>query len=411
MNKHGIIMVVDDSSESLTYLARLLTKEGHEVRAADGGQPALTAAIASPPDLILLDIRMPEMDGFEVCRRLKACESTREIPVLFTSAAGEVMERLEGLRLGAVDYVTKPFEPEELLARVRTHLELHRLQERLKSRLEDRETELRQVNAQLKAELLERERASQLLHKLEAQNHQLQKSESLGRMAGAIAHHFNNSLMAVMMNLELARGTLPADSDALDLLAEALGSARAAAELSGLMLTYLGQTHEKQQPVDLSETCNRCLPRLRSLLQGPVLLETDLPLKGPALHANRSQLEKILAHLVTNAWEAIGDRQGTIKLRVGTAQAGAIPESHRFPVDWQPQCPAFACLEVEDTGCGIAESDFDKIFDPFFSSKFTGRGLGLPVTLGIARAHGGAVTVESRPAHGSIFRVWLPLLP
>ena len=98
-----------------------------------------------------------------------------------------------------------------------------------------------------------------------------------------------------------------------------------------------------------------------------------------------------------------------IGLTVKTVSHADIPASKRFPIDWQPQEIAYACLEVTDTGCGIADKDIEKIFDPFFSTKFTGRGLGLPVVLGIVKAHSGAVTVESKPGRGSIFRVFLPV--
>jgi CheY-like chemotaxis protein len=98
-----------------------------------------------------------------------------------------------------------------------------------------------------------------------------------------------------------------------------------------------------------------------------------------------------------------------IHLKVKTVSPGEIPASHRFPIDWQPQENAYACLEVADAGCGIQENDIEKLFDPFFSSKFTGRGLGLPVVLGIVKAHGGAVTVESEPGRGSEFRLYFPV--
>ena len=245
--------------------------------------------------------------------------------------------------------------------------------------------------------------------KLEAQNRQLQKAESLGRMAGAIAHHFNNQLTAVMGNLELAIGDLPRGAGPAGKLTAAMQAAREAAEVSSLMLTYLGQTHAKHEPLDLSEVCRRSLPLLQAAMPKDMVLETDLPSPGPAISANANQIQQVLTNLVTNAWEAVGDGRGAIHLTVKTVSPADIPASHRFPIDWQPQDNAYACLEVADTGCGIADKDIEKLFDPFFSSKFTGRGLGLSVVLGIVRAHGGAVTVESEPGQGSTFRVFLPV--
>ena len=175
------------------------------------------------------------------------------------------------------------------------------------------------------------------------------------------------------------------------------------------MLTYLGQTRAQHEPLDLSEVCRRSLPMLRAAMPKDVVLETDLPSPGPVISANANQMQQVLTNLVTNAWEAIGDGRGVIHLTVKTVSPADIPTAHRFPVDWQPQDHAYACLEVADTGSGIADKDIEKLFDPFFSSKFTGRGLGLSVVLGIVRAHGGAVTVESEPGRGSIFRVFLPV--
>src|SRR3954468_5670618 len=138
------ILVVDDEFESRTLLAELLTSEGYEVRAADGGPLALVSLGVNQPDLILLDIRMPHMDGFEVCRRIKEKSDTREIPIMFLSSSTELSERVKGFRLGAVDYVSKPFQTDELLARVRTHLELGRLRAHLEALVNERSAELRE---------------------------------------------------------------------------------------------------------------------------------------------------------------------------------------------------------------------------------------------------------------------------
>jgi signal transduction histidine kinase/DNA-binding response OmpR family regulator len=123
----GDILAVDDTPASLKLLTDLLKAEGHKVRSAINGELALQAAAGAPPDLLLLDINMPGINGFEVCQRIKAQPETASIPVIFISAAHETAEKVKGLELGAVDYVTKPYQREELLARVRTHLELHHL--------------------------------------------------------------------------------------------------------------------------------------------------------------------------------------------------------------------------------------------------------------------------------------------
>ncbi|MFA6203002.1 MAG: HD domain-containing phosphohydrolase [Gallionella sp.] len=155
MRNTGKILAVDDTPASLRLLTDILKDEGYEVRAAISGELALRAAILNPPELVLLDIRMPEMDGFEVCRRLKASPATQDVPVIFVSAASETEEKVRGFELGAVDFVTKPYQRDELLARVRTHLELNRLRHHLEDLVDERTVELRESERKLRASLLE----------------------------------------------------------------------------------------------------------------------------------------------------------------------------------------------------------------------------------------------------------------
>lgn len=243
---------------------------------------------------------------------------------------------------------------------------------------------------------------------LAAQNRQLQKVESLGRMAGAIAHHFNNKLGAVTANLDLAMTRLCEGTPPHQEIVAAMKAANKAAEMSGLMLTYLGQSILKHDPLDLSETCRGNLPALQAILRRDVVLETDLASPGPVIVANANQIKQILTNLITNSCEACGEGRGAIRLCVKTVLAANIPAVYRFPLGWQPQGDAYACLEVSDAGHGIEEKDLEKLFDPFFSTKFTGRGMGLAVVLGIARVHNGVVIVESEPGRGSKFQVYFP---
>jgi PAS domain S-box-containing protein len=258
-------------------------------------------------------------------------------------------------------------------------------------------------------DITERKQAEAAQAQLEAQTRQLQKAESLGRMAGAIAHHFNNQLTAVMGYLELTlMKQLPQSQDTKN-LSQAMAAAHRAAEVSGLMLTYLGQTPDKQESLDLAGVCAQNLPILRATMPKNVTLETAWPTPGPVIRTDAGRIQQLLTNLVTNGWEAIGDGPGRIHLAVETVSPADIPTAHRFPLDWQPQHQAYVCLAVTDTGVGIADPDIEKIFDPFYSTKFTGRGLGLAVVLGIVRSHSGAVTVESQPGRGSTFRLFFPV--
>ena len=258
-------------------------------------------------------------------------------------------------------------------------------------------------------DITERKQAEAERERLEAQNRQLQKAESLGRMAGAIAHHFNNQLSIVMLNLEFAMNDLAENLGNNEDLSSAMQAARKAVEVSKLMLTYLGESHAKHELLSLSEVCDQSLSLLRPIMPEGVVFESELPNPGPAIHANANQIQHILTNLVTNAWEASGDNGGPIRLTVSVVSRTDIPMMRRFPIDCQLQDSVYACLEVADTGCGIPDGEVEKIFDPFFSTKFPGRGLGLAVAIGVVRSHNGAITVRSELGQGSVFRVFLPM--
>ena len=157
MANKGTILVVDDIRVLLNLLTNILTANGYQVRSADSGEQAIASITASPPDLILLDIFMPGMNGYEVLRWLKAREENRNIPVIILSGATETEQRVDGLKLGAVDFISKPFEEQELLARVQAHLELRRL----RIQLEERAADLSLANEQLQKEIVERKKAEE----------------------------------------------------------------------------------------------------------------------------------------------------------------------------------------------------------------------------------------------------------
>src|SRR5512136_357386 len=150
----GNLLVVDDDVSALQTMDAFLSREGYEVRCAPNGETALMFAHEDPPELILLDIRLPDLDGFQVCRRLKEGQKTSDIPIIFISALDEVVDKVKGFAAGAVDYITKPFQAEEVLARVETHLALRRLQ---------RQVEVQ--NAQLRKEIAEREQVQEALQR------------------------------------------------------------------------------------------------------------------------------------------------------------------------------------------------------------------------------------------------------
>jgi len=243
---------------------------------------------------------------------------------------------------------------------------------------------------------------------MERELQQSQKVESLGRMAGAIAHHFNNQLGVVMGNLELAMDERAGGQASLQ---SALDAACRATNVSRLLLTYLGQSAGSHAPLDLAEVCRASVPLLQAVLPAWVVLHADLLVPGPAVNGSTSQIQLLLSNLVTNAWESAGGQPATVRVALTTVPPSEIAAEHRFPVGWTPRDQEYACLTVTDTGCGIEAMEIEKIFDPFFTSKFTGRGLGLPVALGVLHAHSGGIIVRSRVGRdsGSEFRAYLPV--
>lgn len=254
-----------------------------------------------------------------------------------------------------------------------------------------------------------RKKAEEESARLEAQNRQLQKAESLRRMAGAVAHHFNNLLAAIMGNLELV---LDEQSDNPEIRRNVLQSMRAshrAAEIIRLMLASLGQTTGKRVRLDLAMVVQDAVPLLEALTPQNVSLRISLPSYSPIIQGDCTNIKQILTNLVANAIEAAEDRGGEVAASVQVVKASEVQGLPFFPIGSAPTKNGCACLSVADNGCGMDESIREKIFDPFFSTKLMGRGMGLAVVLGLVRAHGGAISVESSPGCGSTFRIFFPL--
>jgi len=237
---------------------------------------------------------------------------------------------------------------------------------------------------------------------------QSQKLESLGVLAGGIAHDFNNLLTSILGNCSLSALALPEASPVQAYLQQIEMASARAAELTRKMLAYAGKGRLAVQMVDLNWLLLGMRPLLEACAsQGPAVA-LDLAPGLPELLGDPDQLQQVVLNLVTNAREAVGEAgAGPVTLRTGAREVAQTLLSAQAPAT--PILPgAYVTLEVLDPGCGMAPDLLNRIFDPFFSTRFTGRGLGLPAVLGIVRGHGGGIQVESEPGRGSCFRVLLP---
>jgi len=263
-------------------------------------------------------------------------------------------------------------------------------------------------------DITERKRAEEERLKLERQVLHSKKLESLGVLAGGIAHDFNNLLMAIIGHADLALDDLPTSSSARESLHEIEIAANRAAELSRQMLAYTGRGRVSVTSLDLNDTIREMESLLKVSLPRKAEIAFDLDPKISVVEGDASQLRQVIMNLVSNAGEAIGDDQGTV--HITTTEKSADPAEMRRTgqamtargEEALPGANRYISLKVTDTGCGMDPLVIEKIFDPFFSTKFTGRGLGLASVLGIVRGHQGALLVNSEPQKGTTVEVLLP---
>jgi signal transduction histidine kinase len=404
------VLVVDDEPANIHVLHRVLRAE-HEVFVATSGQAALDFCAAKHPDLVLLDLVMPELDGLEVCRRLQTGPQTRDIPVVFVTAHDRVEDETAGFAAGAVDFISKPISPPVTLARVRTHLTVKRQADSLRAQL----AELRSTQSEL----------------LEAQ-----KLEAVGVLAAGLAHEINTPAQFVASNLAFigrafaglaaiataARTCVEAEADAAALavlgravtkgkldfvLSEGPSAIQQAVEGVDRIAAIVGALRdfsENDARIDdhasLAQTVSAVLVIATNEWAGVAEVETRLDPELGSLPLPAGELGQLLLALILNAARAIAE-----------AQEGEPSVRGRIVVAARREAES-AVIEVSDTGIGIPESIRGRVFEPFFTTRPLGKGVGQGLAVArriVVERHGGSIGFESEVGRGTKFLVRLPL--
>ncbi len=409
------ILVVDDDAIVSRILCSILHKH-YDVLAAPSGEHALQLATAVPkPDLILLDILMPVMNGYEVLACLRDNPSTRDIPVIFISGLDSPEDEERGLELGALDYITKPYRPPIVLARVRTQLELKRARDRLMNQ-----------NAYLENEVARRMQENQ---QAQLQLLQSEKLAAIGQLAAGITHEINNPVGFVASNL----GTLDSymrdifilldaykaleescitDEPALakirelkqrkeidflrddirQLISESRQGIACVADIVRDLKNFSRAESNDWQWADLHSGLDSTLNIVWNEIKYHCTLHKDYG-DLPLIYCIPSQINQVLLNLLVNAAQAI-PQKGDITIRTGHKGEEAF-------------------IAITDTGSGIAADILPRLFEPFFTTKPVGKGtgLGLSISYGIVQKHKGRIAVDSVSGKGTTFTVWLPVKP
>ena len=403
-------LVVDDELVSRKKMQRIMDTLG-ECEAAENGEVALKIAMSeNPPDIILLDIIMPGMDGYEACRRLKADKRTSKIPVIFISAQSKQEDETKGLGLGAVDYITKPFSPAIVRARVQIHLELKKHRDHLEELVKERTAELTKANAELRREIEERKRAEEEQKRLETQLQRAQKMEAIGTLAGGVAHDLNNILGGVINYPELLLMEMPEESPLRKPILTIQKSGEKAAAIVQDLLTLARRGVAVSEVVDLNHIVSEYLISLEyeklKEFHPNVKLETDFKEDLSNILGSPVHLSTSIMNLVSNAAEAMPEGG---KIFIST-QNRYIDQPLRGYDDVTEG--DYVTLTVSDTGAGISPEDIEKIFEPFYTKKKMGRsgtGLGMAVVWGTVKDHKGYIDVQSTEGKGTTFTLYFPV--
>ncbi|MDP1579954.1 MAG: response regulator [Candidatus Didemnitutus sp.] len=361
------ILVVDDQPINVQLLKRKLEREGMNIATAYSGREALDLVATDKPDLILLDVMMPDMDGIEVCQRLQADPATQLIPVIFITARTSKEGKIEGLGVGAVDYITKPIDLDETLARVQTQLRF----------------------VQMNRELVE-------LHRRLGES---RRAAALGAVTQGIAHNLNNLLGVVIGYVDLIK----AYHERPELVKKNAHQLEDAVNRIVVIIRQLTNLVVKNKPSITRANLTALLEGSVRRYQGEQQIEQGVSIENPlgdlTFETNVEVFEDSLAKLLLNAWESYGDTPDDQRRITVTTSLLEQGEDGRQLI-----------VKVSDAGCGLSDKMRDNAFEPFISSKHTvGVGMGLTVARHSLRSLGGEVTLANNSASGATSTLRHPL--